>query len=368
VPYLSPADNSPTQQAAIRQAIEHWMERTSISFVERTAENAAQYPHYLRFDNSNSCASYVGMQGGEQSILVSDACSTGSVIHEIGHALGLFHEHTRSDRDSYVQIDWNQIVRDKDINFSLQNAGTQNVGPYDYGSIMHYGEYFFSATGKPTIIVPDGVKIGQRSGLSEIDAASVDQMYATDLALLPPVSGMGSSGLELGITVLNQSNLGAHGLELVVRIADDSRWQGVSRDSGWECLSQAGELRCSRDTLAENSESRFTVFAEPGSGTEDDVMMLLSSRTLDLNPEDNRYNDDGSPPVDSDAEDGLTPVSDTPVRSVSESPADPLPDIAAATPAASGDVLTTAGSVNGGFILTVFGLIGWRRLRTTARQ
>ena len=140
VPYLSPADNSPTQQAAIRQAIEHWMERTSISFVERTAENAAQYPHYLRFDNSNSCASYVGMQGGEQSILVSDACSTGSVIHEIGHALGLFHEHTRSDRDSYVQIDWNQIVRDKDINFSLQNAGTQNVGPYDYGSIMHYGE------------------------------------------------------------------------------------------------------------------------------------------------------------------------------------------------------------------------------------
>lgn len=370
VPYLPPDSNSPIQQKNIELAIEHWTERTRITFVKLTPENAEQYPHYLRFASSNSCASYVGMQGGEQSVMVSDGCTQGSIIHEIGHALGLFHEHTRSDRDNYVQIDWSQIIEGKDINFNLQNAGTDDLGEYDYGSIMHYGEYFFSATGAPTIIVPAGTEVGQRVALSDTDATSVDQMYATDLALLAPNDSESGDSLELGITVLNQGNLGAHQLELVLKLSDDTIWQGVSSDSGWECLTYSAELHCSRPTLRELSESRFSIRADPGSGSADDIRMLLTSRTLDPTPGNNSYNDDGlltTTTIANGAKSVPQVASDEQFASDS---AASLPLIAAAESgaAASNDTTAGGGSDNGSLLFLAAGIIGWRRYRAHITQ
>lgn len=357
VPYIAPTGNSPTQQFNIQMAIEHWMERSSITFVERTEANAEQYPHYLRFASSNSCASYVGMQGGEQSIMVSDGCTIGSIIHEIGHALGLFHEHTRSDRDSFVQINWDQIVSGKDINFKLQDIGTSDYGHYDYGSIMHYGEYFFSNSTQPTIVVPDGVVIGQRVALSDTDATSVDEMYATDLALLPPSDALTSDGLELGITVLNQGNLGAHEVQLVIKLADDTVWKGFSGDPAWECLNYSSELRCTRPTLKERTESRFDVLADPGSASADEARILLTTRTMDIDPSNNHYNDDGSltvEPTNKNARSIATNVGSQ----------EDIPDVAAA----QSDVASSGGAIHGGLFVMLLSLIGFRLQRTTNRQ
>jgi MYXO-CTERM domain-containing protein len=305
--------------------------------------------------------------------MVSDACSTGSIIHEIGHALGLFHEHTRSDRDNYVQIDWNEIVDGKDINFHLQVAGAQNLGPYDYGSIMHYGEYFFSASAnKPTIIVPDGIEIGQRIALSDIDAESIDQLYATDLALLAPGVSTNDNGLELDVTVLNQGNLGAHQLELIVKLTDDANWQGISRDSGWQCLTYASELRCSRPTLTEQSESRFSLLVNPGSGSADDIRMLLRSRTLDLNPANNAINDDGLLGRISTAGGPGDTAADAPDQTNPEADSEPVQLIPAVGAAQAGTATvndaSAAGSHNGSLGLMLLGLLGWRRLRTHRRR
>lgn len=354
VPYKPPTDNSVLQQINIQAAIEHWMERSSITFVERTEENEDQYPHFLNFYSSNSCASYVGMQGGEQRIMVADGCTTGSIIHEIGHALGLFHEHTRSDRESYVQISWDDIVAGKDINFKEQNVGTSNYGEYDYGSIMHYGEYFFSKTGNPTIVVPDGITIGQRIALSETDARSIDEMYATDLAILPPSDIESSRGMELGITVLNQGNLGANEVQVIISLAEDTQWQGIVDDDGsWECVDYNHELRCTRPTLTEKLESRFTVLADAGSGTADDVKMLLTARTLDPDTSNNRYNDDEG--VLSNELPANEPKRVT------------VPTVAAASENVILNDASAAGSLNGGLLL-LLSLFGWRRYRTTADQ
>lgn len=335
VPYMAPTRNSPLQQLNIALAIEHWMELSSITFVELDEENKDQYPHYLRFASSNGCASYVGMQGGEQPIMVSDGCTIGSIVHEIGHALGLFHEHTRSDRDSFVQIDWDQIVSGKDINFKLQDIGTTDYGVYDYGSIMHYGEYFFSKSTQPTIRVPDGVEIGQRLALSDTDAASVNEMYATDLALLPP-SDMDTSDtggeLAFGLTVLNQGSLGAHDVQLVLRLADDTRWQGVSEDSGWECLVYSPELRCTLPTLTEGTESRFEVFAEPGSASADDLRLLLTSRTADTDTTNNRVNDDGSLTAEPANDEGTPIAADGPVEVSAQEGETPISVVVAEEP------------------------------------
>lgn len=293
VPYLAPTNSTPQLQKKIQQAMDHWMEETSITFVERTKENRGDYPNFLRFDKSNGCASYVGMRGGEQPIMVSDACSMGSIVHELGHALGLFHEHTRPDRDNYARVDWDQIVPGKEINYNILTAGVENLGPYDYGSIMHYGEYYFSATGEKTIIVPDGVIIGQREALSEIDAASINQMYATDLALFQPITNEVEGGYEIGINVSNQGNLGAQQVLLTLELANDSEWKGMSDNSGWDCTTQSAELRCTRSSMPEFTESGFSLLVDPKSGSIDDLSVLLSARTMDTDTSNNAFNHDG---------------------------------------------------------------------------
>lgn len=360
VPYLAPTANSAIQRENIATAIEHWTDRTSITFIERTQSNADQYPNYLRFDSSNSCASYVGMQGGEQSILVSDACSIGSIIHEIGHALGLFHEHTRADRDNFVQIEWEEVVADKEINFNILNAGVENYGDYDYGSIMHYGEYFFSATGKRTIIVPDGVEIGQRIALSEKDARAIELMYATDLAIAQPSTRSADEGLEIDLAVSNQGQQGAQQLQLRIAIADDSEWKGVSRDSGWQCLSYETELRCTRPTMSEQTESRFSLLVDPASGSADDLSILLTSTTHDLNTQNNVFNDVYESLQETDAAETTQNV--TPTNQTLNTPV-----VAAAQSGASAGeqrTVASAGAVNsiGLIALAMLGLLRRRRV------
>lgn len=82
---------------------------TCIRLKPRTNEN-----DYVTFVSDNTgCWSNLGRIGGEQTInLQIPGCVTkkGTVMHEIMHAVGFWHEHTRVDRDDYVDIIWNNIV------------------------------------------------------------------------------------------------------------------------------------------------------------------------------------------------------------------------------------------------------------------
>lgn len=176
VPYEI-ASNLPDQYR-IHDSIAHWEENSDIRFVERTSSNADQYPNYIRFVVSTGCASYVGMQGGMQQIYLAKACSTGNTIHEIGHALGLWHEQSRNDRDQHVEIHYENIYRGYEHNFDIRSSDGEDLGEYDYGSIMHYPSWAFSRNGEDTIVpLREGVEIGQRDTLSQGDLAAISMMY-----------------------------------------------------------------------------------------------------------------------------------------------------------------------------------------------
>ena len=104
------------------------------------------------------CYSAIGRVGSKQQISIGLGCERrGTAVHEIGHALGFWHEHTRycsilvsffnfyyflrPDRDNWVQIVYDNIVDGAQMNFMSRAADdiVDNDVPYDYGSIMHYG-------------------------------------------------------------------------------------------------------------------------------------------------------------------------------------------------------------------------------------
>lgn len=132
---------SQTMHQKIASAIQDWTQRAgdTIQFIEvETADN------YVEFIPADGCWSYVGMQGGRQEIGLDKDCSTAAATHEVGHALGLWHEQSRRDRDQFVEVKWCNIDEEERHNFLKAGINSKDLGVYDYRSIMHYTRGAFS--------------------------------------------------------------------------------------------------------------------------------------------------------------------------------------------------------------------------------
>lgn len=107
---------------------------------------------------AGGCWSYIGKTGGEQIVTLQKAdkssahcfSSEGRVIHEVLHAVGIYHEQSRPDRDKYIKIHWENILPRYKKNFKLVTNKGKHSYEYDYNSVMHYGFFYFRFAGSIT--------------------------------------------------------------------------------------------------------------------------------------------------------------------------------------------------------------------------
>ncbi|MFK8075511.1 MAG: M12 family metallopeptidase [Granulosicoccus sp.] len=273
---------------AINSAIAHWNKVAGITFksIDEVAGEQRSIKDSVLFKNNAGCASWVGRQGGEQQVWVGPNCTTGSVMHEIGHVLGLEHEHTRPDRDQHITIHWENISADKTHNFDIATPASTTLGEYDYGSIMHYGRYNFSFAGQPTItpIFGSANSIGQRTAPSAGDLAAVSTLYAADLSVVAHLYST-QTGSEAAIHVANNDQQGAHNIEVRVSI-DPSLVSGYS-NNGWSCATDSfNALICTLDRISGSSSSVLTLDVEPNDALTS-YQAVVRAKTPDMNSANN---------------------------------------------------------------------------------
>ena len=128
---------------------------------------------------------------------MNDYClSKGHAIHSIGHAIGLWNEHSRPDRDQYIEVLYNNIIPTELNNFGILSPEKFKLVPdvgYDIESIMHYGPYAFSddsnGPAKRTIRLRSKapldykncsnlLQLGQRDKLSYLDKLRANKLYS----------------------------------------------------------------------------------------------------------------------------------------------------------------------------------------------
>lgn len=163
----------------VADAIAHWQANTNLQFVLRTNQ-----PNFIEFKtDENACWSEsLGMKGGLQIVNLGSSCSVSNAIHEIGHAIGFYHELTRRDRDYYVNMNWANIHPDWVSQYQTyweRGIPGFEIGTMDFNSIMMYASFNSSAldTNIPVWTDKNGNTHSRSTTLSDGDIQLYNLLY-----------------------------------------------------------------------------------------------------------------------------------------------------------------------------------------------
>jgi len=161
----------------VTDAINHIQSSTNVIFEYNSY--ASDYIEIV-YDESITSSDWIGKKGGRQVIGIADWATTGNVIHEICHALGLFHEQSRADRDNNIIVNLNNIDPDWQSQYKKYSESGYSgfdFNLFDFGSIMLYSSDN-SYNGNWSMTRLNGNPFfGQRISLSNDDINILNYLY-----------------------------------------------------------------------------------------------------------------------------------------------------------------------------------------------
>jgi uncharacterized repeat protein (TIGR02543 family) len=155
---------------------------SNIQFVARSGQTDYVNFNFDPGDNSAQCEASVGRVGGEQQIGGSggsfNPCAVGTILHEMGHTIGLWHEQSRADRNTYLSVNYSNLIKGSISNFNQIFDNAQTPTLFDYASIMEYPAFSFSRNGGPAIeSIPAGIPLSNLTGYTAADIDGIERLY-----------------------------------------------------------------------------------------------------------------------------------------------------------------------------------------------
>ncbi len=157
------------------EAMNIWTDEGPISFRPKEPEDA-DFVFFARGGN----ASDIGRLGGQQVVLIRGIATVGEIVHELGHVIGLMHEHCRPDRDDHIQVHLANIILAVRSQYEMSQSNLPFLGAYDYASVMHYGAFdnAIDPSKRTITTTPVEMAIGDwERGPSRGDRANVLALY-----------------------------------------------------------------------------------------------------------------------------------------------------------------------------------------------
>ena len=163
----------------VQDVIDYFHEHTPIRFVN---PKLGDKDGIIFKVGEEHCYSYLGRVGGFQPIFLAEECRGPQIIHEVLHALGFIHEQSRTDRDSYLEVLWQEIQPDYHMQFMKVPSSFMIAAgktKFDYNSVMLYHPTAFAKDPSvPVMKSTTSKKIEPtREGLSEGDIERLYQLY-----------------------------------------------------------------------------------------------------------------------------------------------------------------------------------------------
>ncbi|MGA7694829.1 MAG: choice-of-anchor D domain-containing protein [Candidatus Sulfotelmatobacter sp.] len=152
---------------------------SNIQFVPFTTQTDYVNFYFNPGDFSGECETVVGRAGGEQQVGGSATCTVPTILHEMGHVIGLWHEQSRPDRNTYVSVNYDNLIKGSISNFNQIYDNAQTFGTlFDYASIMEYPAFAFTRNGGPAIeSIPAGIPLSNQTGYTTADIDGIERLY-----------------------------------------------------------------------------------------------------------------------------------------------------------------------------------------------